>query len=73
MYFQVRELANQIEDKYFIKTTISIRGKKKTYYAFEKKVVIDKIGEVKLVSKRKKDSTTKYFICTNESLAAYQF
>ena len=71
MYFQVRELANQIEDKYFIKTTISVRGKKKTYYAFEKKVVVDKVGEVKLVvSKRKKDSTTKYFISTNESLSS---
>ncbi len=55
MYFQVRDLANQIEDKFFIKTTVSVRGKKKTYYAFEKKVIIDKVGEVKLViSKRKK-------------------
>ena len=71
MCFQVRDLANQIEDKYFIKTTISVRGKKKTYYAFEKKVVIDKVGEVKLVvSKRKKESTTKYFISTNESLSS---
>jgi SRSO17 transposase len=71
MCFQVRDLANQIEDKYFIKTTISVRGKKKTYYAFEKKVVIDKVGEVKLVvSKRKKESITKYFISTNESLSS---
>ena len=71
MYFQVRDLANQIEDKYFIKTTVSVRGKKKTYYAFEKKVIIDKVGEVKLViSKRKKDSTTKYIISTNGSLSA---
>jgi len=70
-YFQVRELANQIKDKYFIKTTISVRGKKKTYYAFEKKVIIDKVGEVKLVvSKKKKDGTTKYFISTNESLSS---
>lgn len=62
MYFKVRELGNQIEDKYFIKTTISVRGRKKTYYTFEKKVIIDKVGEVKLVvSKRKKDSTTRYF------------
>jgi len=58
MYFQVRDLANQIEDKFFIKTTVSVRGKKKTYYAFEKKVIIDKVGEVKLViSKRKKGSS----------------
>jgi hypothetical protein len=71
MYFQVRDLANQIEDKYFIKTTVSVRGKKKTYYAFEKKVIIDKVGEVKLVvSKRKKDGTTKYIISTNESLSS---
>jgi len=71
MYFKVRELANQIEDKYFIKTTISVRGRKKTYYTFEKKVIIDKVGEVKLVvSKRKKDSTTRYFISTNESLSS---
>ncbi len=70
MYFQVRDLANQIEDKFFIKTTVSVRGKKKTYYAFEKKVIIDKVGEVKLViSKRKKDSTTKYIISTNGSLS----
>lgn len=71
MYFQVRDLANQIEDTYFIKTTVSVRGKKKTYYAFEKKVIIDKVGEVKLViSKRKKDGTTKYIISTNESLSS---
>lgn len=71
MYFQVRDLANQIEDKYFSKTTVSVRGKKKTYYAFEKKVIIDKVGEVKLVvSKRKKDCTTKYIISTNESLSS---
>ena len=71
MYFKVRELASQIEDKYFIKTTISVRGRKKTYYTFEKKVIIDKVGEVKLVvSKRKKDSTTRYFISTNESLSS---
>jgi hypothetical protein len=71
MYFQVRDLANQIEDKYFIKTTVSVRGKKKTYYAFEKKVIIDKVGEVKLViSKRKKDSTAKYIISTNGSLSS---
>jgi len=70
MYFQVRDLANQIEGKYFIKTTVSVRGKKKTYYAFEKKVIIDKVGEVKLVvSKRKKDGTTKYIISTNGSLS----
>ena len=68
MCFQVRDLANQIEDKYFIKTTISVRGKKKTYYVFEKKVVIDKVGEVKLVvSKRKKESITKYFLCKESS------
>ena len=29
-----------------------VRGKKKTYYAFEKKVIIDKVGEVKLVVSR---------------------
>jgi len=47
------------------------RGRKKTYYTFEKKVIIDKVGEVKLVvSKRKKDSTTRYFISTNESLSS---
>jgi hypothetical protein len=71
MYFQVRDLANQIEDKYFIKTTISVRGKKKTYYAFEKDVILDNVGAVKLViSKRKKDGTTKYIISTNKSLSS---
>jgi len=71
MYFQVGELANQINNKYFIKTTINVRGKKKTYYAFEKNVLIDNVGEVKLViSKRKKDSTTKYLISTNKSLSS---
>jgi hypothetical protein len=71
MHFQVRDLANQIEDKYFIKTTINVRGKEKTYHAFEKKVIIDNVGEVKLVvSKRKKDSTTKYIISTNETLSS---
>jgi len=35
----------------------------------KKKVIIDKVGEVKLVVfKRKKDGTTKYIISTNESL-----
>jgi len=29
MYFQVRDLANQIEDKFFIKTTVSVRGKRR--------------------------------------------
>ena len=62
MYFQVREMANQIEDKHFVKTTINVRGKKKTYYTFEKNVVIDHIGEVKLViSKRKKDRINKIY------------
>jgi hypothetical protein len=71
MYFQVRDMANQIEDKYFIKTTISVRGKKKTYYAFEKDVILDNVGAVKLViSKRKKDGTTKYIISTNKSLSS---
>jgi len=68
MHFQVRELAGQIEEKYFIKTKINVRGKKKIYYAFEKGVTLDKIGDVKLViSKRKKDGTTKYFISTDIS------
>jgi IS4 transposase len=71
MYFQVREMANQIEDKHYVKTTINVRGKKKTYYTFEKNVVIDHIGEVKLViSKRKKDSSTKYIISTDKSLSS---
>lgn len=34
MYFKVRDLANQIEDNYFIKTTINVQGKKKTYHVF---------------------------------------
>jgi hypothetical protein len=71
MYFQVRDMANQIEDKYFTKTTINVRGKKKTYYTFEKNVIIDNVGEVKLViSKRKRDSTTKYIISTDKSLSS---
>jgi hypothetical protein len=71
MYFQVREMANQIDDKHFVKTTINVRGKKKTYYTFEKNVIIDRIGEVKLViSKRKKDSSTKYIISTDKSLSS---
>ena len=36
MKFQVRDLANQIEDKHFIKTAVNVCGKKKTYYIFEK-------------------------------------
>jgi IS4 transposase len=71
MSYHVKDMANQIEDKYFIKTTVNVRGKKKTYYTFEKDVIIDKIGEVKLViSKRKKDGTTKYIISTNKSLSS---
>lgn len=71
MYYHVKDMANQIEDKYFIKTTVNVRGKKKTYYAFEKDVILDKIGMVKLViSKRKKDSTTKYIISTNKGLSS---
>lgn len=71
MYYQVRGMANQIEDKYFIKTTINVRGKKKTYYTFEKDVILDKVGEVKLViSKRKKDGSTKYIISTNKALSS---
>jgi hypothetical protein len=71
MKFQVRDLANQIEDKHFIKTAVNVRGKKKTYYIFEKNVTLDKVGDVKLViSKRKKDGTTKYLISTNGSLSS---
>jgi len=71
MYYQVRDMANQIEEKYFIKTTINVRGKKKTYYTFEKDVILDKVGEVKLViSKRKKDGITKYVISTNKFLSS---
>ncbi|MCX6679892.1 MAG: IS701 family transposase [Methanothrix sp.] len=71
MSYHVKDMANQIEDKYFIKTTVNVRGKKKTYYAFEKDVILDKIGVVKLViSKRKKDSTTKYIISTNKFLSS---
>jgi len=71
MYYQVRDMANQIEDKYFIKTIINVRGKRKTYFAFEKNVILDNIGVVKLViSKRKKDHTTKYIICTNSDLSS---
>jgi len=71
MYYQVRDMANQIEEKYFIKTTINVRGKKKTYYTFEKDVILDKVGEVKLViSKRKKDGITKYIISTNKFLSS---
>ena len=71
MSYHVKDMANQIEDKYFIKTTVNVRGKKKTYYTFEKDVILDKIGVVKLViSKRKKDSTTKYIISTNKFLSS---
>lgn len=71
MYFQARDLANQIEDRYFVKERINVRGKKKTYYAFEKKVIIDKIGEVKLViSKRRKDGDSKCFMSTDVSLSS---
>jgi hypothetical protein len=71
MSYHVKDMANQIEDKYFIKTTVNVRGKKKTYYTFEKDVILDKIGVVKLViSKRKKDGTTKYLISTNKSLSS---
>jgi hypothetical protein len=69
--YHVKDMANQIEDKYFIKTTVNVRGKKKTYYTFEKDVILDKIGAVKLViSKRKKDGTTKYIISTNKFLSS---
>jgi DDE superfamily endonuclease len=71
MSYHVKDMANQIEDKYFIKTTVNVRGKKKTYYTFEKDVILDKIGAVKLViSKRKKDGTTKYIISTNKFLSS---
>jgi len=44
--------------------------RKKTYYTFEKNVIIDRIGEVKLViSKRKRDGVTKYIISTDKSLS----
>jgi len=71
MYYQVRDMASQIEDKYFVKTTINVRGKRKTYYTFEKDVILEKVGEVKLViSKRKKDGPTKYIISTNKVLSS---
>ena len=71
MYYQVRDMASQIEDKYFVKTTINVRGKRKTYYTFEKDVILEKVGEVKLViSKRKKYGPTKYIISTNKVLSS---
>ena len=71
MKFQVKEMANQIDEKHFIKTIINVRGKKKTYYTFEKNIIIDRIGEVKLViSKRKRDGGTKYIISTDKSLSS---
>ena len=46
--------------------------KKKTYYTFEKNVILDKIGLVKLViSKRKKEGTTKYTVLSKFLLNFY--
>ncbi len=70
MSFQVRDLANQIDEIYYRRTTVQVRGKKKVYYAIEKEVILDKIGKVKLViSKKKKNGDANYFISTNCSLS----
>lgn len=70
MSFQVKEMANQIEEKYFRRTVVPVRGKKKVYYAIEKEVILDKIGKVKLViSKKRKNGDANYFISTNCSLS----
>ena len=70
MSFQVRDMANQIEEIHYKRTTVQVRGKKKFYYAIEKEVTLDKIGKVKLViSKKKKNGDANYFISTNCSLS----
>jgi SRSO17 transposase len=70
MSFQVRDMANQIDEKFYKRTSISVRGKKKVYYAIEKEVTLDKIGKAKLViSKKKKNGDANYFISTNCSLS----
>jgi hypothetical protein len=71
MSFHVEDLANQIDRKYYKKIFIKVRGKKKSYYVFEKEVTLSEIGTVRLViSKKNQEGDLSYFISTNDSLSS---
>ena len=53
MSFHVEDLANQIDRKYYKKIFIKVRGKKISYYVFEKEVTLSEIGTVRLVISKK--------------------
>ena len=46
-------------------TTISVRGKKKTYDVASEVVEIDDIGKVKIVASQTADGTTRYYLSTD--------
>ena len=60
-----KDLANQIDPKYFKETKITVRGKEKRYLTFSKIVSLGKLEKVKLViSKTADGKSTKYIIST---------
>jgi hypothetical protein len=66
---QVSDYAKKFNTEDYKITEIEVRGKKKRYLTIERIVKLDKIGEVKLIiSKRKQDKITKYYICTDTNL-----
>ncbi len=65
MCYNVKDLANQIDPKYFKETKITVRGKEKRYLTFSKIVSLGKLEKVKLViSKTADGKSTKYIIST---------
>lgn len=63
----VSELASRITDEEFRKIEIKVRGKNKSYLAWEAVVEIEGIGEVKLVISKGK--TTNFYFSTDTSLS----
>jgi len=55
MCYNVKDLANQIDPKYFKETKITVRGKEKRYLTFSKIVSLGKLEKVKLVISKTAD------------------
>jgi len=68
---QVKNYAKQFDEKDFKKISIKVRGKRRSYAVVDQIVGIDKSRKVRLlISRRKDDSETRYYICTETNLTA---
>ncbi len=68
---QVKNFAKRFNEEDFKEIRMNVRGKKKSYSVVDKLVGLDKTRQVRLViSKQKRDSEPKYYICTDINLDA---